>query len=224
MALIKCPECGREISNKSKTCIHCGYPLSKIELVDNLSIKSNTPLTSLSEEPESDLSQEVASPEISQESRTLKILKRNQIRSLRKTIIGLLVFCVILFVFLYSLTLDFNFNKQNEIIISLVISEIIPSIFILANAPDAIKYNKEYKTAKENFSKYKNDKANELKYINLQNEIRKQKSQLPPRCPKCGSTSITTGARGVNFTKGLIGASKTVNRCGNCGYTWQPKK
>lgn len=29
MALIKCPECGREISNKSKQCIHCGYPLEE---------------------------------------------------------------------------------------------------------------------------------------------------------------------------------------------------
>lgn len=27
MALINCPECGKEISDKSKTCIHCGYPL-----------------------------------------------------------------------------------------------------------------------------------------------------------------------------------------------------
>ena len=41
-------------------------------------------------------------------------------------------------------------------------------------------------------------------------------------CPKCKSTSITTGARGVNFTFGLLGASKTVNRCGNCGHTWKP--
>ena len=27
MALIICPECGKEISDKSKQCIHCGYPL-----------------------------------------------------------------------------------------------------------------------------------------------------------------------------------------------------
>lgn len=27
MALIKCPECESSISDKSKTCIHCGYPL-----------------------------------------------------------------------------------------------------------------------------------------------------------------------------------------------------
>lgn len=47
-----------------------------------------------------------------------------------------------------------------------------------------------------------------------------EKNQV--RCPKCGSTSITTGARGVNLTFGLLGASKTVNRCGKCGHTWRP--
>lgn len=28
--LIKCPECGQNISDQSDQCIHCGYPLSKI--------------------------------------------------------------------------------------------------------------------------------------------------------------------------------------------------
>lgn len=41
-------------------------------------------------------------------------------------------------------------------------------------------------------------------------------------CPRCGSISITTGRRGVTFTTGLLGASKTVNRCANCGYSWKP--
>lgn len=27
MSLIKCPECGKDISDKSEKCIHCGYPL-----------------------------------------------------------------------------------------------------------------------------------------------------------------------------------------------------
>ena len=27
MALIVCPECGKEMSDKSGVCIHCGYPL-----------------------------------------------------------------------------------------------------------------------------------------------------------------------------------------------------
>ena len=29
MALIKCPECGKEISDKSKACVHCGFPLDE---------------------------------------------------------------------------------------------------------------------------------------------------------------------------------------------------
>ena len=31
MALIKCPECGKEISDKSKACIHCGYPIDELD-------------------------------------------------------------------------------------------------------------------------------------------------------------------------------------------------
>lgn len=29
--LIKCPECGKEISDKSTQCIHCGFPLNKTD-------------------------------------------------------------------------------------------------------------------------------------------------------------------------------------------------
>ena len=29
MALIKCPECGKEISDKSKACVNCGYPIEE---------------------------------------------------------------------------------------------------------------------------------------------------------------------------------------------------
>jgi len=30
MALIKCPECGKEISDQSRECVACGYPISPI--------------------------------------------------------------------------------------------------------------------------------------------------------------------------------------------------
>ena len=35
MALIKCPECQREISDKSVACIHCGYPLDQYKSDQN---------------------------------------------------------------------------------------------------------------------------------------------------------------------------------------------
>ena len=49
------------------------------------------------------------------------------------------------------------------------------------------------------------------------------KSNDTLRCPKCNSTSISTGARGFSIVTGFIGSGSTVNRCGNCGYKWKPK-
>lgn len=34
--LIKCPECGKEISDKAKKCIHCGYPLGELGQGNNI--------------------------------------------------------------------------------------------------------------------------------------------------------------------------------------------
>ena len=30
MALIKCPECGKKVSDQATACIHCGYPISSV--------------------------------------------------------------------------------------------------------------------------------------------------------------------------------------------------
>lgn len=39
MALIKCPECGKEISDKAKYCINCGCPLSEVVTSGSVRIK-----------------------------------------------------------------------------------------------------------------------------------------------------------------------------------------
>lgn len=39
MALIKCPECGKEISDKSHLCIHCGFPLDEMDNTPQLEKK-----------------------------------------------------------------------------------------------------------------------------------------------------------------------------------------
>lgn len=33
MALIKCPECQKEISDKSQHCMHCGYPINSQKVI-----------------------------------------------------------------------------------------------------------------------------------------------------------------------------------------------
>ena len=42
------------------------------------------------------------------------------------------------------------------------------------------------------------------------------------RCPRCKSTNITTGTKGYGLVRGFLGSNKTVNRCGSCGYSWEP--
>lgn len=47
-----------------------------------------------------------------------------------------------------------------------------------------------------------------LKMSKFRNQVNQQKQQQEsnvPKCPKCGSTSIATGARGVNLTWGFMG-------------------
>lgn len=40
MAIIKCQECGKEISDRSATCIHCGCPVKKVEGIESTQIKN----------------------------------------------------------------------------------------------------------------------------------------------------------------------------------------
>ena len=41
------------------------------------------------------------------------------------------------------------------------------------------------------------------------------------RCPRCGSTSVTTEEQGYGFF-GWIGASQKKNLCQKCGHKWWP--
>lgn len=36
MALIPCPECQKQISDKSEVCIHCGYPIEENKIKNNI--------------------------------------------------------------------------------------------------------------------------------------------------------------------------------------------
>ena len=61
--------------------------------------------------------------------------------------------------------------------------------------------------------------------IKIQADDDKQKDQTDiVKCPKCGSTQITTGQRGYSLFSGFLGSNKTVNRCAACGYSWKPGK
>ncbi len=43
MALISCPECGKEVSTEASSCPHCGYPLSKSTNIKRTSMYAPAP-------------------------------------------------------------------------------------------------------------------------------------------------------------------------------------
>lgn len=43
MALIKCPECGKDVSDKAQSCINCGCPLAGINPAGTVSVAVNGP-------------------------------------------------------------------------------------------------------------------------------------------------------------------------------------
>lgn len=43
MALIKCPECGKEVSDKAQACINCGCPIAEINPAGSVSVAVNGP-------------------------------------------------------------------------------------------------------------------------------------------------------------------------------------
>lgn len=42
-ALIKCPECGKEVSDKAQACINCGCPIAEINPAGSVSVAVNGP-------------------------------------------------------------------------------------------------------------------------------------------------------------------------------------
>lgn len=154
MSLIKCPECGKEISNISTACIHCGYPLAQ---------SCGTSICEI-DGKKYDL------PTVKQLLDSNSATKESLIKAITKDILA-------------TGSWDFKGFFEQKFAEKILVDGKIPH---------------EYRSGTS-----------------------RRSTQIS--CPKCGSTSISTGARGVNHFWGFIGASKTVNRCAKCGHMWEPK-
>lgn len=150
--LIKCPECGKEISDKALSCPNCGVPMIKKNhcIINGIDVDCSF----------------IFNNEYDNEIKELIMMEKTNL----------------------------DLNIIEKIIFEWSSTGKIPPIF-----------NGKISTWEEDHKK-----------------AIQQSQQNVPKCPKCNSTAITTGARGVSWFWGTIGSSKTVNRCANCGYTWKP--
>lgn len=175
MALIICPECKKEISDKSDICIHCGFPIKTF-------IKSSAPNSCNINGTVYDLTKVYNAIPITKD----EYLKLDKVEQIKK--IGIVANAI-------QSVISINRLATSYLAEQILESGMIPQEF------DAEQYVNQ-------------DQQNQQAIQRI--------TQI--RCPKCGSTTFTTGARGVNWKLGFIGASKTVNRCAKCGNMWTPRK
>jgi len=157
MALIKCPECGREISDKSEMCIHCGYPLNK-KTEDN---------------------------EFS------------------------------------------NFVRINGVDISKDFFMVAGDVTKISKLRKECGVGCQAAIATVEKWKTKEDIPNSITLPTESDEQRlkaeaEERERNTVKCPKCGSTAISTVNRGYSLMTGFLGSSSPRNVCQKCGHKWKP--
>lgn len=201
MALIKCPECNKEVSDKAEICVHCGYPISKWIKEENSgssqsnkineNVKDDNPNNIyLYREKEYNLTElvdyikENTHPDVEINSQTWA-----EARHILRTYISI--------------------GKEEDLLISY-----IHKYRMLGTTKDRKKYY-EHKKAHVSHTQFNYVPA----YSNKNNMY--NPSQNVVCCPRCGSTSVTTEEQGYGLF-GWIGASQKKNLCQKCGHKWWP--
>ena len=201
MALIHCPECNKEVSDRAEICVHCGYPISKwIKKENSNSSQSNEVNEDVKDDNPNniylyrekkynltdlvDYIKENTHPDVEINSQTWA-----EARHILRTYISI--------------------GKEEDLLISY-----IHKYRMLGTAKDRKKYY-EHKKSHVSHTQFNYAPA----YSNKNNMY--NSSQIVVHCPRCGSTSVTTEEQGYGLF-GWIGASQKKNLCQKCGHKWWP--
>ena len=201
MALIHCPECNKEVSDRAEICVHCGYPISKwIKKENSNSSQSNEVNEDVKDDNPNniylyrekkynltdlvDYIKENTHPDVEINSQTWA-----EARHILRTYISI--------------------GKEEDLLISY-----IHKYRMLGTAKDRKKYY-EHKKSHVSHTQFNYAPA----YSNKNNMY--NSSQNVVHGPRCGSTSVTTEEQGYGLF-GWIGASQKKNLCQKCGHKWWP--
>ena len=179
MALIKCPECGGQVSDKAPACIHCGYPLQEI-------VSKSTCIINYAEQDVTDIKKYILS--LSPEDQQY---------------------------FAQFLQLQYGSSKMRPPISSAQYAEFHEK---MGEWDNTYKLTNEFAAKMildcmaHNFEKFTFEQVRYVQPKSNSNVV---------RCPRCGSTSVTTEEQGYGLF-GWIGASQKKNLCQKCGHKWWP--
>ena len=106
MTLIKCPECGRDISDRAEKCIHCGYPLHQTAGVPEKSKEENHAENQTYVENSNDNQREWIDPGVDHNNANATVPVQSN-KNIVKGIIGLVIVAVISYI-LYTGSIPFS--------------------------------------------------------------------------------------------------------------------
>lgn len=216
MALVKCPECGKEVSDMANACPNCGYGVK--EHFDNLKQKRQTEIKKRQLEIEKQNKQAQLSKEYEDRIRNVPMPSKPKFSR------GLIICLIIMTVFISIGSLpnpdsslpnvereEFQIVRWFFYMIVFVISPLCIEGYFFYNKV------KDYKLAKTNFRKYQEEVIKKQNFQRAKNNahIAPQKSSNQVRCPKCGSTNIQLVNRKWSLLTGFM-TNKVDRVCVNC--------
>lgn len=218
MALIKCPECGKEVSNMAAACPNCGYGIREHfeEQQRALAAKERQMLL------------EIKKQEAAQKANQEREKRIDETKLPEKPHKGKSIYAGIACGLMALIGWFGTFTGLG------IIWLIIAVLFTIATiqAPKLYKEEVErYERAIKNPDDYKRSvvEEDEKRTAEAKEQARKRldaleaKAKAAPRCPKCGSTYISTVNRGYSLVWGFIGSGNAMNVCQKCGHKWKPR-
>ncbi|MFQ7307229.1 MAG: zinc ribbon domain-containing protein [Mediterraneibacter sp.] len=221
MALIKCPECGREnVSDSAEMCPGCGYGIkAHFEKIEQEKLKEQQRI-------------EYKKAKIKRDQEA-KEREQKRIRNVPKPerpvfSRGLIVYIVVATIFfswlmLYTPTLYNEEPKGGMWILELLVFIGLPLLIYL---PNYNKKNEDYQLACKDFEMYQKKIVKEQdETLKRQQKELEQKIANAIKCPNCGSINtkkITTTSRAISTAMVGMASSKIGKQfeCKDCGYKW----
>ena len=221
MAIIKCPECGKEISDKADCCISCGYPIQHflaekesnspkqdnmiIETFEDTDVNSNNDLQNIRQKAIETYSKKIVTSIILSISFALVTIWDFYLAS---DIAFDLMVLNLMFVVCGLLTIFFTMGLRNNLkakhLAESNIQEFINS-----------SYGKEYKIMVETEARLKEERERKK-------ELEKSKRPVCPICSSKNTRRLSTTNRAVSIAVVGLASDKIGKQyeCLNCKHKW----
>lgn len=247
MALINCPECGKEVSDQAPACIHCGFPLNNTnninlqQYISNIESQLNrigdsfinnygeTPIYISIKEDMNFINSNISTPnEIYDKIPSIILITLHKYHSHISWKTCKRYFELVKFNYMTERGFQ-EFADLLKTRITIKNGQIVywyPIYQFLNFAPENCKNDiLELLQSNDAFGNKKIDYINSFAPSHINDDVTIIKETPPIKCPTCGSTNISkisTAKKAVGFaTVGVFSSNfgKTME-CKNCGYKW----